>query len=285
MGRLREQMVAELQLRGITPGTQKAYLREVRNFALYFGKSPEEMGEKEIKAYLLYILKEKHVSDGTFRQCRSALKFLYRTTMNRDWIVEKIPGPKSKRKLPVVLDISEVQALFSATRSLKHQAILMIMYSSGLRISETAHLKLSDIDSKRMMIRVTHGKGGKERYTILSHTALKCLRQYWRKYRPEEWLFSGRNKNIPIPVNTVRCIFKSVRKRAGITKPASPHTLRHSFATHLVEAGTDLHRVQLLLGHASPKTTTIYLHVSRRSLAQVVSPLDSASVLGKPASS
>ena len=243
------------------------------------------MGEKEIKEYLLYILKEKKVSDGTFRQCRSALKFLYRTTMNRDWIVEKIPGPKSKRKLPNVLDLSEVQALFSATRSLKHKAILMVMYSSGLRISETAHLKVSDIDGKRMMVKVCYGKGGKERYTILSHTALECLRQYWRKYRPSEWLFSGRNKNIPIPVNTVRCIFKSVRKRAGITKPASPHTLRHSFATHLVEAGTDLHRVQLLLGHASPKTTTIYLHVSRGSLARVVSPLDSAPVLVKPASS
>lgn len=161
----------------------------------------------------------------------------------------------------------------------------MITYSSGLRISETAHLKVTDIDSKRMMVRVRHGKGGKERYSILSHTALECLREYWRKYRPADWLFSGWNKDAPISISSLQGIFEKAKKLAGITKPASTHTLRHSFATHLVEAGTDLHRVQLLLGHASPKTTTIYLHVSRRSLAQVVSPLDSDPVFGKLVSS
>jgi site-specific recombinase XerD len=285
MGTLREQMVEELQLRGITPKTQKAYLQEVRDFALYFGKPPEEMGEQEIREYLIYILKEKNASEGTFKNCRSALKFLYRTTLKRDWVVENIPCPKSKRKLPVVLDLSEVHALFSVTKNLKNRAMLMITYSSGLRINETAHLRVSDIDSKRMMVRVRYGKGGKERYTILSHTALECLREYWRKYRPTDWLFPGWKKNSPISISCIQMAFRNAKKLAGITKPASTHMLRHSFATHLVEAGTDLHRVQLLLGHASPKTTTIYLHVSRRSLAQVVSPLDSDHpVFSKPVS-
>jgi site-specific recombinase XerD len=276
MGKLRDQMLVDLQLRGATPRTQKTYLREVSNFAKYFNRSPKELGRGELKEYMLYLMKERHLSDGTFRFYVAALKFLYRTTLKREWVVEKIKCPKRKRKLPVVLDISEVESLFSVTTNLKHKAILMITYSSGLRVSETARLKMTDIDSKRMMVRVRQGKGGNDRYSILSQTALEHLRQYWRKYRPTEWLFEGAKKDDPISTHSIQLMFYAARKRAGITKPASVHTLRHSFATHLIEAGTSLHHVQLLLGHRSPTTTTVYLHVSRLNLAQVTSPLDRA---------
>jgi site-specific recombinase XerD len=274
MTKLREQMLADLQLSGATPRTQKTYLREAGNLAKYFNRSPAELGEDELKEYMLYLMKERHLSAGTFRFYVAALKFLYRTTLKREWAVEKIRYPRAKRKLPIVLDLSEVESLFAVTPNLKHKAMLMITYSSGLRASETAHLKITDIDSKRMMVRISQGKGGKDRYSILSQTTLEHLRQYWRKYHPTEWLFNGAEKNDPISTNSIQQLFYKAKKRAGITKPASVHTLRHSFATHLIEAGTSLHHVQLLLGHRSPTTTTVYLHVSRLNLAQVISPLD-----------
>ena len=267
-------MLADLQLSGATPRTQKTYLREAGNLAKYFNRSPAELGEEELKEYMLYLMKERHLSEGTFRFYVAALKFLYRTTLKREWAVEKIRYPRAKRKLPIVLDLSEVESLFAVTPNLKHKAMLMITYSSGLRASETARLKITDIDSKRMMVRISQGKGGKDRYSILSQTTLEQLRQYWRKYHPTEWLFNGAKKNDPISTNSIQQLFYKAKKRAGITKPASVHTLRHSFATHLIEAGTSLHHVQLLLGHRSPTTTTVYLHVSRLNLAQVTSPLD-----------
>ena len=279
MGKLRDQMLADLQLRGATTRTQEIYLREVSNLAKYFNRSPEELGEDELKEYMLYMMKERHLSDGTYRFYVAALKFLYRTTLKREWMVEKIKCPKRRRKLPIVLDLSEVESLFSVTKNLKHKAMLMITYSSGLRVSETARLKMTDIDSKRMTVRVRQGKGG-DRYSILSQTALEQLRQYWKKYRPTEWLFDGQKKDDHITAQTIQTIFYAAKKRARITKPASVHTLRHSFATHLIEAGTSLHHVQLLLGHRSPTTTTVYLHVSRLNLAQVISPLDRAANQG-----
>ncbi|MEI6154924.1 MAG: tyrosine-type recombinase/integrase, partial [Deltaproteobacteria bacterium] len=216
------------------------------------------------------------VSEGTFRFYVAGLKFLYRTTLKREWPVEKIRHPRAKTKLPIVLDLSEVESLFAVTKNLKHKAMLMIIYSSGLRVSEAARLELTDIDSKRMVVRIRQGKGGKDRYSILSQTTLEHLRQYWRKYRPTKWLFEGEKKNDHITSGTIQHVFYAAKKRAGVTKPASVHTLRHSFATHLIEAGTSLHHVQLLLGHRSPTTTTVYLHVSRLNLAQVKSPLDKA---------
>lgn len=276
MGTLRDQMQADLQLKGITPRTQKDYLREVSNLAKYFNKSPEELGEKEVKEYLVHLLKDRKISGGTYKYYVSGIKFLYRTTLKREEVVDAIQYPKNKRKLPVILSLSEVEALFSVTENLKHKAILMITYSSGLRISEAARLKITDIDSKRMMVRIQQGKGGKDRYSILSNTALECLRQYWREYHPKDWLFEGQKNNEHISISSIRKVFLDAKKRAGITKPASVHTLRHSFATHLIEAGTSLHHVQLLPGHRSPNTTTVYLHVSRLNLAQVTSPLDKA---------
>jgi integrase/recombinase XerD len=273
MGKLRDQMLMDLQLCGIKPRTQKNYLREVENLAKYFNRSPAELGENELKEYLLYLINERHLSEGTFRFYVAGLKFLYRTTLKREWPVEKIKCPRRGKKLPVVLDISEVESLFSVTKNLKHKAMLMITYSSGLRVSETAKLKLTDIDSTRMTVRIT-GKGDKDRYSILSQTALEHLRQYWKKYRPAEWLFEGQKKDDHIYTSSIQQVFYKAKKLARITKPVSIHALRHSFATHLIEAGTSLHHVQLLLGHRSPTTTTVYLHVSRLNLAQVTSPLD-----------
>ena len=273
MSKLKEQMKADLQLKGFKLSTQRTYLREVSNFARYFDKSPEELGKEEVKEYLLHLMNDKKLSQGTFKFYVSGIKFLYNTTLKRHEVVQDIKYPKARIKLPVVLDLSEILALFSATDNIKHKAILMLIYSSGLRISEASRLKITDIDSKRMMVRVEQGKGGKDRYTILAKTTLDHLREYWRQYHPKEWLFEGQKDNAHI-TSTIYQIFCSAKERAGITKPASVHTLRHAFATHLIEAGTSLHHVQLLLGHRSPTTTTVYLHVSRLNLAQVVSPLD-----------
>src|SRR4030042_831050 len=173
MGKLRDQMLVDLQLSGAKPSTQRTYLREAGNLAKYFHKSPEELGEDELKSYMLYLIKERHLSEGTFRFYVAGLKFLYRTTLKREWAVEKIRPPRAKRKLPVVLDLTEVESLFCVTKNLKHKAILMMTYASGLRVSETASLKLTDIDSKRMMVRISQGKGGKDRYSILSQTTLE----------------------------------------------------------------------------------------------------------------
>ncbi len=274
MEKLTDQMQEDLQLRGITAKTQKIYLREVENFVKYFDKAPENLGEEELREYLLYLLNDRNLSQGTFRFYVAGLKFFYRTTLKREEVVANIQYPKRKKTLPIVLDLSEVEALFSVTENIKHKAILMITYSAGLRISEASRLKVTDIDSKRMMVRVEQGKRNKDRYTILSQTALECLRQYWRKYRPKEWLFEGTKKDTHITISSITQIFQKAKKRAGITKPASVHSLRHAFATHLIEAGTSLHHVQLLLGHRSPTTTTVYLHVSKLNLSQVTSPLD-----------
>jgi site-specific recombinase XerD len=275
MDTLREKMLAELQLRGITARTQTAYLREIAKLEKYFKKSPEELGEEEVKEYLVHMLENRGLSSGTYKYYAAGIKFLYRTTLNRGEVVEKIKYPKAKIKLPVVLDLSEVRTMLSVMENLKHRAVLTITYSAGLRVSETAHLKVTDIDSKRMMVRVRQGKGGKDRYTILSKTTLECLREYWRAYRPKDWLFEGQKEGSHICYTSIRNIFVEAKERAGITKPVGPHSLRHAFATHLIEAGTSLHHVQLLLGHKSPKTTTVYLHVSKMNLAQVCSPLDS----------
>jgi site-specific recombinase XerD len=207
MGKLRDQMLVDLQLSGAKPRTQKAYLREAENLAKYFNKSPEQLGEDELKAYLLYLMKERHLSEGTFRFYVAGLKFLYRTTLKREWVVEKIRVPRAKRKLPVVLDLSEVESLFCVTKNLKHKVILMMTYASGLRVSETASLKLTDIDSKRMMVRIRQGKGGKDRYSILSQTVLEQLRQYWRSYRPKEWLFEGAKKDDHITTHSIQLMF------------------------------------------------------------------------------
>lgn len=274
MGRLYDQMKRDLELRNFSPHTRRTYLACVRRFVLYFHRSPEELGDPEIREYLHYLIKERKVSQGAVTQAYGALKFFYETTLKRDWEGFRIPKGKTGRRLPTVLSQQEVEALFGAIKNLKHRAILMTIYSAGLRISEALQLKLSDIDSQRMMIRVAHGKGNKDRYTLLGKRNLDILREYWKKYRPRDWLFCNPSRKKPLSTNAVRRVFYKALRKAGIKKHAIVHTLRHSFATHLLEAGTDLYHIQHLLGHTNPKTTAVYLHLSRKELTKVTSPLD-----------
>lgn len=274
MKTLKQRMKEDLQLRGLSPRTQEAYLFQVTRFAQYYRRLPDKLGEKEVKEYLLYLLNERKVSYSVLSQNYSALKFIYAVTLKRPWEVERIPYPKTPRRLPMVLDRKEIDTLFAATTNLKHLAILMMIYSAGLRLNEVLHLKAEDIDRARMLVRVREGKGRVDRYSLLSKTALATLEDYLRYYKPVRWLFPGAHPERPISPTSIQKMFQTVRDRAGITKPASVHTLRHSFATHLIEAGCSLHHVQLLLGHKSPATTTTYLHVSRKNLAAIVSPLD-----------
>jgi len=275
MGKLREQMKMDLKLKGYSPKTQVAYLGYMKNFVRYFGRSPAKMGEKEIREYLYHLITGRDLGDSSINSAYSALKFFYETTLCRDWNVAKIPRRKTEKRLPVVLDGSEIKQLLAVTTNLKHRALLMTTYSAGLRVSETAHLKVCDVDSKRMQLRVAQGKGKKNRYALLSPVTLNLLRDYWRQYRPFSWLFPGRSPERPISTRSIQKVFKDAKRKAGIKKPATVHTLRHSFATHLLEAGTDIYRVQKLMGHTTPKTTAIYIHLRRQDLLKVVSPLDS----------
>ena len=282
MGRLHDQMKRDLELKNYSPKTRSCYLAAVKGFALHFHRSLEQLSDQEIREYLHYLIQEKKASQSLISQAYSALRFLYETTLKRDWNGFRIPRAKMGRRLPVVLSLQEIQAILLATRNLKHRALLMTIYSAGLRVSEVVHLKVSDIDSQRMVIRVQQGKGGKDRYTLLAKRTLEVLRDYWRAYRPEEWLFPGQPAKGSLSVSTVQKIFEKVLDQAGIKKHATVHTLRHSFATHLLEAGTDLYHIQRLLGHTTPKTTAIYLHLSRKDLGGVSSPLDHLDGTGKP---
>jgi len=274
MGRLRDQMLKEMELRNFSPRTVQAYVGHVTAFTRLFGKSPAQMAEKEIRDYLHHLRAERKLSWSNVNIAYSALKFFYVSTLHREWQVDKIPRPKTEKKLPVVLSLSEVKRILDATPNLKHRVILMTTYSAGLRVSETAHLKVTDIDSKRMQIRVEQGKGKRDRYTLLSEALLKDLRAYWRVCRPRVWLFPSNRKGYPISTSTIQKIFKEAKREARIRKSASPHTLRHSFATHLLESGTDLYTIQKLLGHSSLKTTSVYLHIQRHNLENIINPLD-----------
>lgn len=282
MGRLYDEMKMDLELKNYSPKTRSCYLACMKNFALHFRQAPDRMGESEIREYLHFLIKEKRASQSAINQAYSALKFFYQTTLERDWNGLRIPRIRTGKRLPAVLSQQEIRAIFSATRNLKHKSLLMTIYSAGLRLSEAAHLKVSDVDSQRMTIRIRHGKGDKDRYSLLAERTLDILRNYWREYRPVDWLFPGNPKDMPISSRSIQKVFEKALHEAGIKKKATVHTLRHSFATHLLEAGTDLYHIQHLLGHTTIKTTAIYLHLSRRDVARVKSPIDLFQEPGKP---
>ncbi len=263
------------ELRNLAENTRLSYSRHVRQFFEFFPeKKPEELGTEEIREYLLYLKKEQKRAIRSLDVAYSALKFLYNTVFEKPWELSPVPRVKSEKKLPIVLSVEEINKLFSVIENIKHKALLSIVYSAGLRATEAVQLKISDIDSKRMQIRIENSKGAKDRYTILSENILKILREYWKVYKPQNWLFPGRFGDKHISYKAVSLIFNKYKKQAGITKPASVHSLRHSFATHLLENGADLHHIQLLLGHSSPATTTVYLHVRRVDLQKITSPFD-----------
>ena len=274
MGKLRDQMEMDMKLRGLSPKTISCYLGCMKNIAIHFGKSPAELGEEEIRGYLHYLIEERKASQAVISQSYSALKFFFEKTLQKPWDFLKIPRSRQRKKLPGVLSNHEVESIFSATRNLKHRAILMTVYSAGLRVGEVTRLKVSDIDSERMMIRVNEGKGLKDRYTLLGKRNLEILRLYYKEYRPLEWLFPGKNPAEPLSISCVQRAFTASVLKAGIKKKASVHTLRHCFATHLLESGTDLYYIQRLLGHKSASTTSVYLHIAGKDLGKIKSPID-----------
>lgn len=274
MGALYNQMKRDLELKNFSPRTVTCYLTCMRDFVRHYGRSPVEMGDEEIRCYLYYLLKERKTSQSLINQSYSAMKFFYQTTMGRQWNAIQIPRSKNPKKLPVVLSMEEVQAILDSIDNLKHRALLTTIYSGGLRVGEATRLKPEDIDSKRMTIRVEGGKGRRDRYTILADRALKLLRTYWKTYHPGEWLFPGQNPGKPIHIASIQRVFKTACKKAGIRKKVSVHSLRHCFATHLLESGTDLYYIQRLLGHSSANTTSVYLHITGKDLGKIKSPID-----------
>lgn len=269
-----QKLLLDMQLRGMSTGTQQGYRICVTVFQKFHGKPAAELGENEIRKFLHYLIVEKKLSAGSVNVYNGALKFLYEVTLQREWNDKNLPRLKHYRKLPAILSQIEVQALFDATENLKHKCILMTVYSSGLRVSEVTKLKLTDIDSKNMQIFIREGKGKKDRYTLLSQANLEILREYWKKYKPSEWLYDGHKKGTHISVRTVQKVLEQAKDKAGIKKAISVHTLRHCFATHLLEADTNLYHIKQLLGHTCIQTTCRYLHLMRMDVLKVKSPLD-----------
>jgi integrase/recombinase XerD len=274
MTELRRRMLEELRLRNYSPNTIEIYIRSVANFAQYFKLSPDRLGPEHIRQYQLFLVQRKKVAWAVFNQTVCALRFFYHHVLHRDWMIEHIPYPRHEEKLPVVLSPTEVAAVFQVTRNLKHRTILMTIYAAGLRVSEVIHLRVEDIDSQRQVICVRQGKGRKDRQVMLSPKLLELLRIYWKSYRPTVWLFPGKPPQRPITREAVFLICRQAGKAAHLAKRISPHTLRHCFATHLLEDAIDLRRIQVLLGHRNLKTTARYLHVSNLAVRTTVSPLD-----------
>ena len=274
MTQLRQRYLEDLRLRNYTAKTQQCYVYCVFAFARYFHKSPEELGPKHIREYQLYLLEKKKCSWAHFNQTVCALRFLYRITLEKNWVVDRIPFPRRERKLPEVLSQSEVVQFLAAIRKLKYRVALTTAYAAGLRLSEILNLRVSDIDSKRMTIRVRQGKGHKDRYVMLSPKLLDLLRQYWETQRPTTWLFPGKTKQDQLNEGVLQHVARRARQRSGLKKRITTHTLRHCFATHLLEAGTDIRTIQLLMGHATLQTTVQYIHISQGAVAAVRSPFD-----------
>jgi site-specific recombinase XerD len=275
MGQLRDRMEQDLKLKGVSPATIRNYLLYCRKFAAFFMRSPEELGAAEVRAFLLHQIEVEQLAYSSYRQVYAALKFLYSVTLGRPGEVSRIPFPKRQSShLPQVLTVAELTAFFAAFRKPKYRALFMTCYAAGLRLNEACHLRVEDIDSKRMVVRVRAGKGGKERLTVLSPRLLEVLRAYWRLAKPRIWLFPGATPTRPVAMDTARAVFHRARAQAGLSSAYTPHSLRHSFATHLLDAGTDLVLIQTLLGHRSINTTGRYTHVSLTRLQQTTSPLD-----------
>jgi integrase/recombinase XerD len=266
-------MIEDMRLRNLAERTIDTYVDRVAAFARHFGTSPEHLGSDHIRAYLLHLVEQK-ASWAQFNRTRSALRFLYRTTLKRGWVDDGVVCAKTPRKLPVVLSLDEVAQLFAAIGNLKHRAILMTAYAAGLRLSEVVALRAEDIDSRRMVLRVRQGKGRKGRDVMLSPRLLAVLRRYWQAVRPRDYLFPGARPDRHISPRAVQKVCQAALIVSGLKKRASLHSLRHSFATHLLEAGTDLRTIQVLLGHNHLSTTARYTHVSTERLRSTRSPLD-----------
>jgi len=279
---LRKQMLEEIQRRNYSHRTARTYVRMVRDFAEYFHQPPDKLGPEQIRQYQAHLFQAKKLAPATVSQYVSALRFLFVKTLRRHFLAEYIPFPKSRKRLPTVLSPEEVTRLIDAACNLYHRTLLMTLYSTAARRAELCRLKVQDIDSQRMMIRINQGKGGRDREVPLSPKLLQTLRVYFRWMRPTTFLFPGTVKgvraDVPITPNVVWLACRQAAQRAGITKRLSPHSLRHSCASHLLEAGADLRTIQVLLGHSRLEHTLIYLHLSRKHLQAIPNPLDALQV-------
>lgn len=276
-----EKLLADtLAAHGRSPRTQETYTLMLRLFGRYLvdrriDKALDAVAPEDLEAYQRHLVTERKVGFSSFNQSTCALRFFYRTCLSRtDWTIARMPFQKKRRVLPEILSPEEIAAIFEACHNLKHKTLLMTSYSGGLRLGETLGLLPSDIDSTRMMIRIEQGKGRKDRYVMLSSTLLETLRTYWKAFRPIRWLFEGRTKGQPLSPSTAEKVFTAAAGRAGITKGVSFHSLRHAFATHLLEGGTNIRVIQALLGHQCLNTTQVYTHVARTYVNATTSPLD-----------
>lgn len=260
---LRRRMIEDMRIRNLSPQTQRVYVEQVSRFARHFGQPPERLGQHEIRAWQIHLVEERRLAASSISVAVAALRFIYTVTLKRPWIVEDdIPTSRQAKKLPVVPSPEEVARFLDAVKSPKHRMILTVCYATGLRISEAVSLRPAAIDSQRMVIRVEAGKGRKDRYVMLSPTLLKLLRTYWKEAHPKEWLFPGDPPERPITACAVEIACRQALEQSGIGKAVTPHSLRHAFAVHLLESGTDLRTIQLLLGHRSLNTTSRYLRIA-----------------------
>jgi integrase/recombinase XerD len=274
MTELRTRMDNDMLVRGFAERTRETYLAAVARLARHYRRAPDRLSLQEVQAYLVHMLREEHLAWSTCSIAVHAFRFLYHTTLGRPEATFTIPGPKQPKRLPEILSPGEVRRLLEATATRKQRALLATTYGAGLRVSEVVRLQLHHLDAERGSLRVELGKGAKDRDTLLSPRLLAELRAYWRAYRPTRWRFPGRDGQQPLDVSTARKVYYAAELKAGITKRGGIHALRHAFATHLLEAGTDLPTIQRLLGHGDIGTTMRYLHLARRTILKTTSPLD-----------
>jgi site-specific recombinase XerD len=273
MTELRQKMIRAMQLRCFAPRTHESYLAAVSRFAKHFKQSPDLIPPEKVQDYLLYLLNERKLSWSSCNVHANGLQFFYSAVLGRPNALI-LPPRKRAQRLPEILSASEVQRLFAAVSDLKHRVMLMVAYGGGLRLNEITHLKVTDIDSQRMLIRVEQAKGNKDRYTLLSQRLLNELRTYWRTYRPKTWLFPGSTPDKPLHESSIQKAIILAKAKAGIRKSGGIHVLRHCFATHLLEAGTDLRTIQTLMGHQSIQTTARYTRITANRVRHTASPLD-----------
>ena len=267
MSELRQRMIDQMTLRGFSPRTHESYLGAVTGLARYYKQSPDRLNTEQVQQYLLYLERERHLAWSSLNMTVSGLRFLYFDTLKWEPVKLEIPPRTTPRRLPEILSREEVDRLISSVPNLKHRTLLMTIYAAGLRVSEAIALRVHDIDSARMTIRVVQGKGRKDRYTILSPRLLENLRQYWKQYHPKEYLFEGSKPQRHIHESVPQKTYNRAKQQAGIHKGIGVHTLRHCFATHLLEAGVDLRTIQTLLGHNAISTTMLYLQVRLQHIA------------------
>jgi len=275
MSVIRQRMIEDMQLHGYAAKTQEAYVGAVRGLAKYYRRSPEDITQEEVRAYFLWLVKERGVARSTLMIHLSGIKFLFEKTLKREWIIFNLVRPQKRTKLPVVLSFEETKHLLSLVRMPKSRMALTMIYACGLRLNEGLHLKAQDIDSERMLIWIRNGKGGKDRYVPLPERLLVMLRTYWKLHKPSTYFFFHKDKNTALSESSLQNTFKAALRESGISKAASIHTLRHSYATHLLERGVDLRVIQELLGHKSPQTTAIYTHLTDKSFQTLTETLNS----------